>query len=174
MGAIPRLGGGGNLNRPTELARTLCEEYRIVHGSRRPGDACIDEFDCLPYPESESGQGDPWPHVLACVDGECREQAPAVPADYDAPCAPEVVRDTSSFGGPGTVTRGNCSNGQCSLDGSGSGRCTMQCEVDADCPEGSSCKAQAIGPIVNLYDHGSGAFCIPACRETGTCDAMSP
>lgn len=173
LGPEPRLAGGGNENRPSELAHTLCEEYRLLHGARRPGDPCGDEFDCLPYAESATGQGEAWPELMACVDGTCREQAPITPADYEAPCMADVVEWTAGMIS-GVVMRGSCDNGQCSIaDSSGVGHCTMQCQADADCPAGSSCRTQAIGRIVNFYDHGSGSFCAPTCRDTGTCDVMS-
>lgn len=172
--STPRLGAGGNDSRPSERAHMLCEEYRLLRGARRPGDDCGDEFDCLPYPESTTAEGEAWPHLMACVDGKCREQAASIPADYDAPCTPDIDVDTTVFVGSGLVTRGSCANGQCSIiDPSGLARCTMQCERDADCPVGSSCRAQPIGAIVNLYDHGVGSFCAPTCREAGSCDAMS-
>jgi hypothetical protein len=174
MGPTPRRSGGLNENRASELARTLCEEHRLSHGARRPGDPCVDEFDCLPYPESTTAEGEAWSHIMTCVDGECREQPASIPADYDAPCTPDVGVATNISVGSGVVTRGSCENAQCSITPfTGLARCTMQCELDADCPAGSLCRSQAIGPIANIYDFGSGWFCTPRCQDTGTCEAAS-
>ncbi|HTV25885.1 MAG TPA: hypothetical protein VMG12_44615, partial [Polyangiaceae bacterium] len=43
------VGQGIDYRDVVETGERLCEEYRIEHGARRPGDGCGSDFDCLPF-----------------------------------------------------------------------------------------------------------------------------
>jgi hypothetical protein len=168
-----------------ELGQTLCEEYRLLAGAHRPGDACSVDYDCLPYAPGSPKDGMPWPELLSCVDGECREGAPSVPGDFGAACTPDTPpSDASAYSAQGIVVPGSCENGLCNIgneagnDVAGAaGHCTLQCKSDAGCPRGWVCWGLSIGPILDPYSFGTGNFCVDPCSWLncgGTGDAGAP
>jgi hypothetical protein len=164
-----------------ELGHTLCEEYRLLQGARRPGDPCNTEFDCLPYAAGSPRDGMSWPDLMTCVDNECRERAPSVPGDLGAACTPDASPEAASgYSAQGIVVPGSCENSLCNIanDVPGTpGHCTLQCKDDAGCPRGWVCWNLSIGPIVDPYSFGSGNFCVDPCSWLdcgGTSDAGVP
>jgi hypothetical protein len=151
-----------------EVSHTLCEEYRLLSGARRPGDPCSADYDCLPYAPGSAKDGMPWPELMSCVAGECREAAPTVPEDFGAPCTPDAPpAPASAYSAQGIVVPGSCENGLCNvgneLGNDAVGRCTLQCENDAGCPGGWVCWSLSIGPIDDPYSFGTGNFCVDPC-----------
>jgi hypothetical protein len=170
-----------------ESGHRLCEEYRIERGARRPGDACGTDFDCLPFPPEAPADGAPWPQMMGCVAGVCREQAPETPADFGAPCTPTrplVAADAYSLSG--IVVAGTCEHALCNIRDmvpGDPGRCTMQCSDDSGCPPGSVCTGVTIGTIVDVYHSPGAKVCLDPCITTacgvgvpdaGTTDGGTP
>jgi len=174
QGVEPEYEDDGPDESALERSHVVCEEYRLSHGPRRPGDACQLEYDCLSYPESTPTQGLPWPRLMRCVDGTCQERDANVPSDYGAACAAEQPPVGVNLGGPGVVVKGGCESGICNLrdDGSGAntaGVCSMQCVEDADCPAGSACRALMLGVHENFYNAAVANVCVDACAGASPC-----
>jgi hypothetical protein len=159
-----------------EVAHTLCEEYRLLEGARRPGDACSAEFDCLPYAAGSPRDGMSWPDLMTCVDNECRERAPSVPTDFGEPCTPDAPPEAAAgYSEQGIVVPGSCENGLCNVANdvpASPGHCTLQCKDDAGCPRGWVCWNLSIGPILDPYSFGSANFCVDPCSWLD-CDGES-
>jgi hypothetical protein len=170
-------GPGVDSTEAAETSRILCEEYRVEHGARRPGDSCDNDFDCLPFLEAKPPDGTPWSAAMSCVDGVCREQVPEVPADFGAPCTPNApLGPSDAVSQVGIVVEGTCEHTLCNIRDSvpgDPGRCTMQCTDDAGCPRGAACTAVSIGPILNLYAFPSAKVCLDPCNWTD-CSASTP
>jgi hypothetical protein len=176
QGVEPEYQDDGPEESARERSHIVCEEYRLSHGPRRPGDRCELEYDCLSYPESTAPQGLPWPRLMRCVDGTCQERAASVPSDFGAACAAEQPPVGVNLGSPGVVVKGGCDNGICNLhdDGSGAeraGACSMQCVEDADCPAGSVCRALMLGVYDDFYNAAFASVCVDACAGASPCDA---
>lgn len=175
QGPEPEYIADGRIESQLEQFHVVCEEYRLSHGPRRPGDTCQVDYDCLSYPESTPTQGLPWPRLMRCVDGTCQERDASVPSDYGAACTAEQPPVGVNLGSPGVVVKGGCDNGVCNLrdDGSGgerAGVCSMQCVEDADCPAGSVCGQLTVGVYDSPYDAAFASVCVDACAGLGRCE----
>lgn len=175
QGPEPEYRDDGPAASAPERSHVVCEEYRLSHGPRRPGDACQVDYDCLSYPESTPTQGLPWPRLMRCIDGSCQERDASVPSDYGAACTAEQP-PVASVGVRGVIVKGGCDNGICNLsdDGTGTGEgragvCSMQCVENADCPAGSVCLRQTIGVYESFYNAAFASVCIDACAGIGQC-----
>lgn len=124
------------------LPRDACEENR----PKQVGDPCKTQEDCLPL-TSTFNPADRTVHntYLRCdpAVGLCLETSPKTPpSDYLQPCGPALP--SSLVGAFGYVTSPGCKSEFCLVVGHLYSRCiyqacTLPCEGDHDCPQGSVC-----------------------------------
>lgn len=126
-----------------------------------PGAACAQDADCRPAHSSVAR--------LTCVSGKCVEAArlPA-PASYGQTCALTDVSYVPS--GLVLVEAPSCplcliskQEGSCFAQ-----VCSMACELDEDCPEGSVCSCHTFESTVD--NDGQRLFCAPGPRSYGHVD----
>jgi len=112
--------------------------------SRRAGDSCDDDFDCLPNRAVSQADGTVATIYLACdvAAGRCIETAPPAVSDWLTPC-PASVAEYRGTGRAG-YDYGACSQDLCLFsDDAAAGcvrsGCTLACRGDHECPAGSLC-----------------------------------
>jgi len=110
---------------------------------KRVGDRCDSADDCLPTPAVPTSETSVVNTYLACDSdaGTCVETAAPVVPDFLGPCA--IDAGAVPDGARGFLESTKCSGGLCIVTATSecvAEGCTVRCEGDHECPQGSICK----------------------------------